>query len=190
MKSWWRAIPMPLRLSGVAVAMFGFAFGSVPLYDLICDITGIDGRGNLTVIEDVVFVPGDRELDVTYMSTTYGTLGVEAMPLRPREDVVVGVAHRSDWSFENHETTPVVTRAIPQFVPAEAARWVKKIECFCFNEITLQPGEVLEAAMVMTIDPQIPKRIGAITVAYTMFETPESEDRRTAAATVQIGHPR
>jgi cytochrome c oxidase assembly protein subunit 11 len=74
------------------------------------------------------------------------------------------------YEFQNIQTRQMAAQAIPSYAPKQAARHFNKLECFCFTQYTLQPGEMKEWPVAFVIDPRIPKDVTTITLSYTFFE--------------------
>lgn len=163
-----------LSLSLLAIGMFGFCFALVPLYNVFCKVTGLNGKIDLvTQVEEKLAVDKTRTLTVELFTTLNQTLAAEFSPrmtkvtLHPGE--YVAVAYR----VKNITDKPIVVQAIPSIAPGLAARHLKKIECFCFQHQPLHPLEEKELRMVFTVDPALAQEIQTLSLAYTLFDVTE-----------------
>ncbi len=161
------------KLVVLAVAMFGFAlFVLPPLYDAFCELTGLNGKGGITATteERPTRVVEDRVVRVTFTATNNENMPWEFRP----NDVIMKVnpGQVVDTSFfaQNNTEETMVSRAVPSFVPSSAAKYFHKIECFCFDNQTLTPGETANMGIQFYVDPEIPKNITNITLSYTIFD--------------------
>jgi cytochrome c oxidase assembly protein subunit 11 len=172
------------KLAVIAVGMFAFGYGLVPLYKAICEVTGI----NILALTELT-VPGNqsrtakntqvdtsRTITVEFDTNTRGLWkfhpGVKSMQVHPGEMATVV------YEFENSQPRTMAAQAIPSYAPKVSASYFNKLECFCFNQYTLAPAERKEWPVVFVIDPKIPKDVTTITLSYTFFEvggrTPEA----------------
>lgn len=160
------------RLALVAVLMFGFGFALVPLYDVVCDLTGLNGRAaNLLKETDVSAAEVDRSREVTveFLAITNDVpwdLNPETRKLRvhPGEIATVG------YLVRNRSKHAVVAQAVPSVAPGLAARYLNKLDCFCFTEQRLEPGEERVMPVVFSVDPAIDEDLSTLTLSYTFFQ--------------------
>lgn len=157
-------------LAGIAVAMFGFAFALVPLYDVFCDITGINGKtADRPAAAGGLQVDTGREVTVEFvayinpgMKWTF-TPEVASMVVHP------GQAKTVHYTARNLTRQATVGQAVPSVTPGLAARYFNKIECFCFNHQPLAAGETAQLPLVFYVDPELPEEITTLTLAYTLY---------------------
>lgn len=168
-----------VMLIGLAVGMFGFAFALVPLYDVLCEITGINGKTATQAalfeeIEAPVTVV-DREVTVQFLAKA-----ARGMPweFRPQEDSLVvrpGEMNSATFYVRNRSQNSVTGQAVPSVSPGQAALYLKKIECFCFEQQELPAGGEMEMGVSFFIDADLPAGINELTLSYTMFKVGEVE---------------
>lgn len=176
---------LALRLLVVTVAMFGFGYALVPLYDIVCDITGIGGRTG--VVSEATAAAGEvdstRVVKVQFVATVNSALRWKFDgPGRPLE-VHPGKVYEASFSASNLSNRPVVGQAVPSVTPAGAAAHFNKIECFCFTRQRLEPGESRDMPVRFVVNEEIPRRIGTLTLAYTFFEAePAARSAASSAA--------
>ena len=159
-------------LAGLAVVtMTGVGWASVPLYRMFCEVTGFQGttqRG-----EDA---PGaiDQKVVVRFDSNVSTALGWEFKPERASETVDIGGRDMAFFTAKNLTDQPVTGTATFNVTPAQAGKYFTKIQCFCFTEQTLQPGEEIRMPVIYFVDPKMlddpdARDIRAITLSYTFY---------------------
>jgi len=159
------------------VGMFGFGFALVPLYDVFCDITGINGKtGEQYVSETPIQIDTSREIKVEFLANLNDGMPWEFEPLTRSVRVHPGEASRIEYVARNNTDRDIVGQAIPSVSPGIAAAHFQKTECFCFTEQVLKAGEEKIMPVVFMIDPSIDEDVGEVTLSYTFFIKPGSED--------------
>ncbi|MEG0821974.1 MAG: cytochrome c oxidase assembly protein [Burkholderiaceae bacterium] len=160
------------KLVVVAVLMFGFGWALVPLYRKICEITGI----NLVTNRDPAVAAQAKNTQVdTSRTITVEFDANERGPWRFRPHVSHLTVHPGElvsvtYDLVNLESRAMAGQAIPSYAPLQSAAHFKKLECFCFTQQTLAPGEVRQFPVVFFIDPELPAGLKDITLSYTFFE--------------------
>jgi len=159
------------RLGISAVLMFGFGFAMVPLYDVFCDITGINGKTGRIEQEAALSQEVDEERLVTveFLATVNSKLPWEFKPMIRKIKVHPGEVTQVNYFARNKTDRLVAGQAIPSLAPGLAAKYFNKTECFCFTRQTLQPGESKEMPLRFVVDPQLPKEIRTVSLSYTFF---------------------
>ena len=157
-----------IKLGVVAVAMFGFGFALVPFYDKICEVTGIRGIARPDEVRNT-------QVDYTRTVRMEFDANVRKMPwqFRPLEavvDVHPGEVRQVMYEVVNTTDRPVTGQAIPSYGPPHAGQYFRKLDCFCFTQQTLQPGERRQMPVVFVVDGALPKDVPAVTLSYTFFE--------------------
>ena len=180
---------LAVRLLVVTVAMFGFGYALVPLYDIVCDITGIGGRTG--VVSEATAATGGvdstRVVKVQFVATVSSALRWKFEgPGRPLE-VHPGKVYEASFSASNLSNRPVVAQAVPSVTPAGAAAHFDKIECFCFTRQRLEPGETRDMPVRFVVNEEIPRRIGTLTLAYSFFEAEPAAQSAAASAAASDG---
>lgn len=160
-----------LRLGVFTVVMFGFAYALVPLYNLMCEAWGINGKPSNEAVTRVATAI-DKTRDITVQFTSVRN---EELPwvFRPETKVIhihPGEYKRTSYFAENISGHTMTVQAIPSVVPAEAAKYFRKTECFCFNKQTLASGTKLDMPLLFHVDVDLPKEIESITLSYTLFD--------------------
>jgi cytochrome c oxidase assembly protein subunit 11 len=168
---------MVAKLSVIALGMFAFGYALVPIYRHICEALGI----NVLAVSELR-VPGaapssmpansqvDRtrtitvEFDVNTRGPWHFKPAVRSLQVHPGELTTVV------YEFQNIQNRTMAAQAIPSYAPKQAAAHFNKLECFCFTQYTLQPGEKKEWPVAFVIDPRLSKDVSTITLSYTFFE--------------------
>lgn len=164
------------KLVIVAIAMFGFGFALIPIYDVICEITGINllTRKDGDSVADARNTQVDRsrkivvEFDANRQGPWRFRPAVNSLEVHPGELVTV------EYDLVNLEGRTMAGQAIPSFAPMVAGRYFRKIECFCFEQQKLAAGETRRFPVVFFLDPDIPQDVTQMTLSYTFFEVPLS----------------
>jgi cytochrome c oxidase assembly protein subunit 11 len=171
-----------LRMAGIlaviVLAMVGAAYAAVPIYQLFCQVTGFGGTTQTAAGNAKGII--DREMTVRFDSNVGGGLPWKVQPAAPITDKI-GTVETVTFIAKNLSTKPVTGQAIFNVVPEQTGIYFNKIECFCFTEQTLQPGEEVEMPVTFFVDPDIAENgdldtVRNITLSYTFYAS-EPEDR-------------
>lgn len=157
------------KLVIVACAMFGFGFALVPFYKKICEVTGV----NNVVKADAVTnsqVDTARLLTVEFDTNLRNDLPWTFTPVEKSVRLHPGELIQVMFEVRNNSNRPVTGQAIPSYGPQLAGRYFKKLDCFCFTQQTLAPGEVKRMPVVFVIDSGLPRDVNTVTLSYTFFE--------------------
>jgi cytochrome c oxidase assembly protein subunit 11 len=161
-----------LAVTGV-VAMTGLGFASVPLYRLFCEVTGFDGttmRADGTAVRAIAGKTVEVRFDANHVPTLPWTFA----PEKPEQLVTIGEKNMAFFTATNNARYPVTGRATFNVTPTQAGGYFAKVQCFCFTEQTLQPGQTVRMPVIFYVDPGIAKdpdakNIAAITLSYTFY---------------------
>jgi cytochrome c oxidase assembly protein subunit 11 len=182
---------MMTKLGVVALAMFGFGYALVPMYRTICDALGINV---LSVSEQVtgsgLSATAARKANTQVDTTRSITIEFDANARGPWEfkpavnslQVHPGEIATVMYQFRNVQNRTMSAQAIPSYAPMNAGAHFNKLECFCFNEYTLKPGESKQWPVVFYVDPKLPHDVTTITLSYTFFEVAGKGVGQSAAA--------
>lgn len=157
------------KLLVIAVMMFGFGFALVPFYEKICEVTGIRNVFRPDEAAANTQIDSSRRVSVEFDSNTR-RLPWTFKPLQSSVSVHPGELTQVMYEVRNTLDRPVTGQAVPSFGPQQAALYLRKMECFCFQQQTLAPGEVRRMPVVFVIDPKLPPELNTITLSYTFFE--------------------
>lgn len=163
------------KLAVVVVAMFAFVFVvMVPLYDALCDALGINGKytsGQYEVVEAAV--DASREIRVQFVATNNDGMPWEFHPADSVLHVHPGAVNDTTFYAKNVMPSDMVAQAIPSIMPARAAEYFHKTECFCFNQQPLAAGAEADMPLQFIVDQDLPADIKTITLSYTIFDVTE-----------------
>ena len=164
------------RLVLIAIGMFGFAFALVPLYDLFCEITGLNGKtGGPYVYEPASVTPDKtRLIKVNFLTNTNQGMPWKFWSEKGGIRVHPGELKEVNFYVKNTTDRVMVGQAIPSLVPFSAAEYFHKTECFCFNQQVLQPGEEMEMPMRFIVGRELPKNVQSINLSYALFDITDS----------------
>lgn len=160
----------------VSVFFTGFGFAMVPLYDVICRLTGINGRTNTVAVSpnESTQIDRSRWVTVEFLSHTMPGVGLEFAPEQFSMRVHPGEIVHTNYTVRNWTSETFVGQAVPSVTPAVAAPFLEKIECFCFNQQTFQAGERKTMPVVFVLNPEMGRDLGTVTLSYTFFEAPKA----------------
>ena len=193
-----------LRMAGklmvIGVAMLAFGYALVPIYNAICKMTGINilalGERNFpgasSEIQANTQVDKSRTITIEFDVNSRGPWdfrpAVRSVQVHPGELTTVM------YEFQNTQNRRMTAQASPSYAPMQAAAHFNKLECFCFNQYTLAPGEKKKWPVAFVIDPKLSRDVKTITLSYTFFEVggrvpsaPESTTAVTSAAAAKLG---
>ena len=180
------------KLAVVAAGMFAFGYALIPIYRHICEVTGVNilavselegpgasGRAGALANSQV---DTSRTITVEFDANVHGPW--EFKPLQRSLQVHPGELATVMYEFRNVQNRRMTAQAIPSYAPREAAAHFNKLECFCFKQHTLDPGESKQWPVVFVIDTKLPHDVHTITLSYTFFEVGKSAADANAAAPV------
>ena len=167
-----RNLNLFMVLVGLVAGMTGLAYASVPLYRLFCQVTGFGGTPQRADVAPTEI--SDRVMRVTFTADVAAGLGWSFQPMQHNMELKVGENKLAFYVAQNEESKPVTGRATFNVSPEMFGAYFTKIECFCFTEQTLQPGQRVEMPVSFFIDPAMLddpalKRMNDITLSYTFF---------------------
>ncbi|WP_250656100.1 cytochrome c oxidase assembly protein [Alkalimarinus coralli] len=163
---------------GVVVGMFGFGFALVPLYNVFCELTGINGKTG----PKYVLQSGELEADLTrVIKVQFVTQNNEAMPwhFKPaitQVEVHPGELMQVEFIARNPTSQDMVAQAVPSLSPNEGTDYFHKIECFCFTRQALKAGEETRMPLRFVVDKDLPEYLTKLTLSYTLFDQPVQND--------------
>ena len=179
------------KLVVVTSLMFAFGYALVPLYKAICEMTGLNVLAlNEQVVAGVKPVaPVNSQVDTSRTITVEFDANArgpwEFKPATRSLQVHPGELTTVVYEFQNVQNRRMSAQAIPSYAPQQAAAHFNKVECFCFTQYTLEPGEKKSWPVAFVIDPKLSKDVTTITLSYTFFEV----GGKTPAAPVASASP-
>ena len=174
------------RLLLLVAAAFGFGFALVPLYGVLCEVTGLNGKtaggfgpGGLVNSRPPSPSRIDRSRIVTveFIGIVMPGLPWDMRPMTTRLELHPGELQTASFLVHNHSDRPVTGQAVPSVAPGQAAAHFEKIECFCFSQQTLAPGEARELPLAFIITPELDGEVRTITLSYAFYQIPAKGDR-------------
>ncbi|UTW11130.1 cytochrome c oxidase assembly protein [Marinobacterium rhizophilum] len=163
-----RRLVLQLVLGGTF--MFGFGFALVPLYDVFCRITGLNGKITNTGPVAIEVADTSRDVRVQFIGVNNEGMPWEFRPLQHTVSVNPGEMRQMAFYARNPTGRRMVAQAVPSVTPSEAAQYLHKVSCFCFDQQPLEADEGLEMPLLFVIDKKLPADINTITLSYTLFD--------------------
>jgi cytochrome c oxidase assembly protein subunit 11 len=157
------------KLLVIACGMFGFGFALVPFYEKICEVTGIRDVFRPDRLPANTQVDAARTVTIEFDSNTHN-LAWTFKPVQRSVRIHPGELTTVTYEVRNPLDRAVTGQAVPSYGPQLAGQYFKKMECFCFRQQTLGPGEVRPMPVVFVVDPALPAEVHTITLSYTFFE--------------------
>ena len=159
------------KLMLIVFGMFGFGFALVPLYDVFCDITGLNGKTSGVA---AVYTAGDidtsRTITVQFITRTAKGIPWQFEPVINEVKVHPGEVKFVKFYAKNEADHDIVGQAVPSGSPGLAAAYFQKIECFCFTQQPLKANEEVEMGLQFYVDLELPKEITTLTLSYTLYD--------------------
>lgn len=162
-----------VQLSLAVVAMFGFGFALVPLYDMLCDITGLNGKNSAMLTEAVEIdygVDEERTVTVHFMTTVNQGMPWAFEAVENKVRVHPGELTTVRFRARNESGRDMIGQAVPSVRPADAAGHLRKTQCFCFDRQPLAAHEARTMPVRFVIDPDLPGHVDTVNLSYTFFD--------------------
>ncbi len=158
------------KLFFFSVVMFGFSYAMVPMYEKICEVTGIrQPVANLdAVAKETRTVDMTREISIQFDANIHSA-ALQFKPLQSSIKAHPGEYTEIIYEVRNNAKIAITGQAIPSYSPRNLEKYLKKIECFCFTKQVIEPGEIKQMPVKFAIDPQIPVDINTVTISYTLY---------------------
>ncbi|HPE60496.1 MAG TPA: cytochrome c oxidase assembly protein [Thiolinea sp.] len=164
--------PLVFKLFLVPILMFGFGYLMVPLYDVFCDITGINGKTGdaiSTAQARQLEVESTRELKLEFVASVNQDGPWEFHPSQTSMVIRPGKTYTTTYYARNLRDIAATSQAIPSVSPSKAAPHLNKTECFCFTEQKFGPSEKREMPVTFVVDKDVPEDVDTLTLSYTLF---------------------
>lgn len=161
-----------LKLLGMLFAAVVFTASMVPLYNVLCEMTGFNGKTRSQAVEakKSMKVDKDRWVNVEFTSSTMPGLSWDFYPKQSVMRVHPGQMELATYVAKNVTNVEVTGQAIPSVSPGLAAKYFKKVECFCFQRQPLKPGETKEMPLTFFVSPELPENVQTITLSYAFYK--------------------
>jgi cytochrome c oxidase assembly protein subunit 11 len=158
-----------------AAGAFAFGFALVPLYDVLCDLTGYGDKSKLREASTIVEAPDENRLITIELLADSPSFGDwEFRPLTPTIEVHPGRLYEAKFYARNMRALPVTAQAIPSIAPLQATKYFHKTECFCFTPQAFDARQERELTVRFIVDPKLPVNIDRLTLAYAMYDGQKS----------------
>jgi cytochrome c oxidase assembly protein subunit 11 len=165
---------MLAKLLVAAAVMFGFGFAMVPFYRALCDALELNSLFRPDAVSAAsspeTQVDATRFLTVEFDTNLRSDLPWTFVPVEKSVRIHPGELTQVVFEIRNNSNRPLTGQAVPSYGPQAAARHFKKLECFCFTQQTLAPGEVKRMPVVFVIGRDLPQDVNTVTLSYTFFE--------------------
>lgn len=162
-------------LTIIMVGMFCFTFALVPIYNVFCKVTGLNGKvdiqkpGTFTRYQNET-VQNSRLITIEFDVNTNKQVPCAFSPSHTALQIKTGELTLTSYYVKNLSPNTLTIQAIPSITPGTAAKYLKKLECFCFNKQTLKPGESMQLPLRFWLEPEIPNEVKRMTLSYTLFD--------------------
>ncbi len=172
------------RLAVVVLAMFGFGFALVPLYDVFCQVTGINGKTGRIAVEEALTrkVDENRLVTVEFLATVNSDLPWDFRPLVRKVQVHPGEITEVKYYAGNRTGAAITGQAVPSLAPGLAAKYFNKTECFCFTRQTLGPNEGRDMPLRFVVDPDLPEDVRTVSLSYTFYPVEDAAPAETVTS--------
>ncbi|HEY6125506.1 MAG TPA: cytochrome c oxidase assembly protein [Steroidobacteraceae bacterium] len=162
---------LTLKLGAFALGSFAFGFALVPLYDVICDITGFGNQKSLAEQRLSVENPDDtRTITVDFMADLPSVGNWEFRPVVGSMQIHPGRLYKAEFIAHNLTGHATTAQAVPNIMPGQAAGYFRKTECFCFVPQHFAVNEARPMTVRFVVDPAIPRSVDRITLSYTFYD--------------------
>jgi len=169
-----------IKLSILIFCMFGFSFALIPLYSVFCKVTGLNGK--VDTKHPIAFSryqndekrTTERKIVVEFDTNRHQKIPCEFTPLHTALQVIPGELTHTSYRLKNLTNKKMVIQAIPSISPGILAKHLKKLECFCFEQQSVEPGQTLDLPLRFWLDTAIPPNVHRLTLSYTLFDVTQT----------------
>jgi len=169
-----------------SIGMFGFGFALVPLYDVLCEQLGINGKPqNIASTYTKMMMDTSRSINIEFMVQIQSDMPWEFAPEMKRMSVHPGELIRTHFKAKNLSKNAIIGQAIPSVSPGRGAAYFNKTECFCFNQQSLLAEASAELPLIFFVDPDLPESISTLTLSYTLYNITDSAMASDIASVAQ-----
>lgn len=163
----------------IPALMFGFGYLMVPIYNVFCEWTGLNGKTGAIAAAEASRIAVDETRMVTVEFLAHRNLDapLEFAAAAPAMQVHPGKTYQATYIARNKKDSAMTGQAVPSVSPSKAAGYFDKVECFCFTRQKFAPGERRELPLTFIIDPDLPRGIDTVTLAYTFFDVGAAHEK-------------
>ena len=159
-----------LQVCGATLGMFLFGFALVPLYDVFCDITGLNGKVELVAKKNTGVIDTSRAIKVQFIANTNESMPWDFVAKDVEMTVHPGENARADFFVQNLTNEQMVGQAIVSVSPSIGAKYFHKTQCFCFDRQVLNGKQAQDVSVLFSLDTDLPESVKKITLSYTFFD--------------------
>lgn len=161
-----------IKLVFVVIAMFGFGYLMVPLYNILCEVTGLNGKTGIISAAEAgeLGVDVDRWVNVEFTGTVNVSAPWEFRPAQASLKVRPGEQYTISYVAKNLVDRQITGQASPSVAPRQASKYFSKTECFCFTNQVFEANEEKDMPVVFVVDPALPRSIDSLVLSYTFFD--------------------
>ena len=175
-----------IGLITLAGCMLGFAYALVPLYEVFCEVTGLNGKtsgaaADVAEVSQIRVADSDREVTIQFLAHVGNGMPWEFRPTEHQLRVRLGEINTTNYYARNRAAQAVTGQAVPSVTPGNGARYLHKVECFCFRQQRLAGGEAQQIPLKFYIGTDLPEEIHTLSLSYTLFKVPERVSETAAA---------
>jgi cytochrome c oxidase assembly protein subunit 11 len=162
---------LTLKLGGIALGAFAFGFALIPLYDVLCDLTGYGNQRALAQVRPAEEAPDDsRTITVDFVADLPSVGSWEFRPTVGSMEINPGRLYETQFIAHNLTGHDTVAQAVPNIAPGRAAGYFRKTECFCFTPQKFAVNERRPMSVRFVVDPALPRSVDRITLSYTFYD--------------------
>lgn len=164
----------PWTITIIPILMFGFGFALVPLYDIFCDVTGINGK-NYSVMSatdaNALNESSEKIVTLQLLADADSRDVWQFTPEKKRLDIQAGKMITTYYEITNKNDHPVTVQAVPSVAPGEWAEYLVKIECFCFNQQAIPPHTTIKLPLQVTLSAKAPEEVNHLSLSYRIYQS-------------------
>jgi cytochrome c oxidase assembly protein subunit 11 len=168
---------LAIKLLLVVLAMFGFGYALVPLYSVVCDITGLNGKTGRISAAEIKGPDESRTVTIKFVATVNNAAPLEFRPNDITMKVHPGEIYSTSYWARNKTGRSMIAQATPSVSPREASLYFNKTECFCFTRQEFKPKEGRDMPVKFVVDRDLPKYIDSLVLSYTFFDITDSSNK-------------
>ena len=165
-----------IKLVVAVPLMFAFGFALVPLYDVFCEVTGINGKVFQSEYSEDLVTNEGRPIALQFISTNNENMPWTFKPSEQVMNIQTGKYHNATFYVKNTTNKKMTAQAVPSVAPSNAAEHLKKLECFCFEQQVLMPGEEALLPVRLLVSNDLPANIKNVILSYTIFDITDYND--------------
>lgn len=176
----------PWKITLIPISMFAFGFALVPLYDVFCEVTGLNGK-NYSVQSDQPVTSNEEHIEtmIVDLRLTSDPESRDHWQFQPEQKVIPiqsGKMIKTHYELTNPTDKEITVRAVPSIAPGHWAKYLVKIECFCFDEQPVPPNGTVELPLQVTLSANTPEEVNQLTLSYRIYlkdsEAPNNKNQQ------------